>query len=801
MSGRDDTEPPDMMGRPEEARVIPSMLAVPETKEEIQRRRVTRITTSIVVVVLITIAVFIGLYLSHRAAIKEAALLAGDDGRPAMIDEALALLEDEDDPDDVALRARLYAMRVLEANDDDTAQVTTLLEQLPQERSMNAVVASTYLALHANDLERAQAEAALITVGGTYAAEAAHARALVAVALGNPDAAIAEAQLALDNRPGAPRHAALLALIQSRKGDHDAAFATLDAAADHEGSPRIRVTRARILLEAGADPGRAVTEAEAVLGELADQAMSPERAWAQLIRGWVAAGRGDSQAALEDARAADEQRPPADEMFVVALAETYLKAGALDEAGEVLDSVQARTAHIRGRQAQIRAELALTRGDREAAEAALANALAGTRSDLIRARLLDIAGQTDDAKALYAQAAEVPAFFVEANARLAAVELANGEAQAASARLGSVLERTPSHPLVVPVAVNAKLALRDAEGAMRIAVRALEDHPDDPDLLAARADVEIANDDDQAALRSLRAAIERRDDDPRLHLLRGQAAQRVGEVSEARTAFDAVLERTPDSRDALLAAAELAIEDADADRAGELLEAIDEHDIRGQDVDYAWARYLVASASGQRGFRQVRAALVRHRRDAFLQAQLGELFLQAEEYRAAANSFTASSNFSETPYAPAILGRTITQIRLGVLGLALENLESAREAGADLGPTFEARILAAEGRVHLMQGRIAQAQAKGEAAIAADAKSGEAHLLLADVASQRNQDSIPALRRAIESRVRVPEAMARIYLANQEAADACDNARGYLRAAPQGRYAERIRDLARRCPR
>jgi Flp pilus assembly protein TadD len=777
-------------------------MTVPETKEEIRKRRITRITTAIVIVVVATIAVFVGLHLSHRSAIKEAALLAGDDGRPASIDHALALLADETDPDDLALRARLLAMRVLEANTDDTEHVTSLLEQLPQERSMNAVVASTYLALHANELDRAQSEAALITVGGTYASEAAHARALVAVALGNPEAATAEAQLALERRPGAPRHAALLALIQSRKGEHEAAFETLDAATNPETSPRIRVTRARILLEAGEDPDRAVAEAEAVLGDLADQALSPEIAWARLIRGWGAAGRGDSQAALEDARAADEQRPPADEMFVVALAETYLKAGALDAAAEALGSVQARTAHIRGRQAQIRAELAIARGDDEAARAALEDALPGTRSDLIRARLLEAEGKSAEARELYAQVAEVPAFFVEASARLAALELKNDEAQAASARLGSVLERTPSHPLVAPVAVKAKLALGDAEGAMRIAARALEDHPEDPDLLAARAEVEIENGDDEAALRSLRAAIERRDDDPRLHMMRGKAARRVGEIAEARAAFDAVLERTPNDEEALMAAAELAVEDADPERADQILEMIDDQRIRGKEVDYVRAGYLVGSAAGQRGFLAVRRALARNPRDVFLQNSLGDLFLQAEEWRAAANAFTASKNYAGgEPEPRAILGRTIAQIRVGVLGVAFDNLQAAREAGNELGAPFEARVLAAEARVFMMQNAWRRAEEKAREAIATDPKCSEAHLVLADVLQHKNEPSLPELQLAAEGRIPQPEAMARLYLADQEAEQACGYARGYLRAAPQGRWAERIRDNARRCPR
>lgn len=801
MSRRDETEPPDLLGGVRDPRVIPKLGEVPETKEEIRRRKVTRISTAVAVVVVIAIGVYVALALSHAAAIREAAHAAGDDGRTASIDAALALIADESDPDHLALRARLLAMRVLEANTADTEDVTTLLAALPQgERSMNAVVASTFLALHADDLERAQAEAALITVGGEYAAEAAHARALVAVALGNPEAATAEAQLALDERPGAPRHAALLALIQSRKGEHDAAFATLDGATGHESSPRIRATRGRLLLEAAEDPGRAAEEAEAVLGPLAGDALPPETAWAHLVRGWVAAGRGDSQAALEDANAAAAHRPPADEMFAVALAETYLEAGSLDTATETLASVQPRTAHIRGRKAQIQAELALARGDVAAAQAALAEALPGSRSDLIRARLLEAEDGDEEARAIYAQVAEVPAFYIEASARLAALELADDEAQAAATRLAPVLERAPSHPLVVPVAVRAKLALDDAEAAMSIVARALEDHPRDPDLLAARAEVEINNGNDEAALVSLRAAIERRADAPQLHLLRGQAARRVGEVAEARAAFAAVIARDPRNRIALVAAVQLAIEDADPTAARTALDAIQEAHYQGEEIEHAWAGYLVGSAAGQRGFRRVRTARLRMRRDAILHNALGELFLQAEEYRTAARTFSEVRDLHPED-APALLGRTASQIRLGVLGAALTNLQSAREAGADLGPQFEARVLTYEGRVDLMEGRNAAAQEKAEAAVAADPRCSEAHLLLADVASQRNQNSLPELRLAASGRIPQSEAMARVYLAEQDAEDACTNARGYLRAAPQGRFATRIRDLARRCPR
>jgi tetratricopeptide (TPR) repeat protein len=365
-----------------------------------------------------------------------------------------------------------------------------------------------------------------------------------------------------------------------------------------------------------------------------------------------------------------------------------------------------------------------------------------------------------------------------------------------------VLERTPGHPLAVPVAVRAKLALSDVEGAERIAARALEIHPEDPDLIAARAEVQIARHDDTGALASLRDAIERRDDDAELHVLRGETARRLGEIAEARAAFDAALSHAPTNEPALLGALELANEDGDPERGRTALDAIHEANLRGDRVDFAEAKFLVVSGAGQRGFLTVRRALARHPRDIMLQTTLGDLFLQAEEYRAAANAFSAVRDLTENP-AEALLGRTMSQIRLGVLGQVSEGLAAARTAAEarSLGPHFEALVLAAEARVLLMGDALSGAEAKANAAVALDARCGEAHLVLADIASARNQNALPELRLAASGRIVSVEAMGRVYLSDQDSANACDMARGYLHAAPAGRFAERIRDLSRRCGR
>ena len=199
---------------------------------------------------------------------------------------------------------------------------------------------------------------------------------------------------------------------------------------------------------------------------------------------------------------------------------------------------------------------------------------------------------------------------------------------------------------------------------------------------------------------------------------------------------------------------------------------------------------------------RARRALTRNPRDVVLQTALGDLFMQAEDFRAAAQHYSAVRDVSEDA-GEAVLGRLMAQLRLGVTGQAEEGITQAREIGErlHLGPTFQARVLAAEGRLRLLEEREPMAEAKARAALALDARCGDAHLLLADIAQARETSAVESLRNAANARNRQPEAMGRLYLTEQDGTGACEMARGYLRAAPQGRFAERIRDLARRCPR
>ena len=72
MSRRDETEPPDLLGGLRDPRLIPKLGEVPETKEEIRRRKVVRISSAVAAVVAIAVAAYVGLALSHSASIREA---------------------------------------------------------------------------------------------------------------------------------------------------------------------------------------------------------------------------------------------------------------------------------------------------------------------------------------------------------------------------------------------------------------------------------------------------------------------------------------------------------------------------------------------------------------------------------------------------------------------------------------------------------------------------------------------------------------------------------------------------------
>ncbi|MCA9606911.1 MAG: hypothetical protein KC619_14995, partial [Myxococcales bacterium] len=154
---------------------IPVIDKVPETKEEIRRRRIVRITWAVIAVATIAAGTWLYFYVSHRIAVTEAMEQASDDGRVASARAALELMEGDHDPTSRAMALRLRAMLVLSGEDEDADAIGAALSTLPTDDydvARERGVAETYLALARGDLSAAMETAsAIVATHGDHKAE------------------------------------------------------------------------------------------------------------------------------------------------------------------------------------------------------------------------------------------------------------------------------------------------------------------------------------------------------------------------------------------------------------------------------------------------------------------------------------------------------------------------------------------------------------------------------------------------------------------------------------------------------
>ncbi len=784
---------------------IPVIDKVPETKEEIQRRRIVRTTWAVIAALTVAAGVWLYIYVSHRMAVTEAFERASDDGRVASARAALELIEGDDDPVSRAMALRLRAMLVLAGEEEDAEAIAAALEGLPTDDydvARERGVAATYLALAGGDLSRAMETAsAIVATQGDHKAEALRARALAAWAVGNLEIASLAAEHAAGERPDAPRHVALHAELLALRESADAALARLERLPADRRNAVTHIARARIMDQAGVALAELADEARGVLDDA--EATGRERAWAQLLLARAAAASGDRISAREHLDHAAEVAPPGDELFTLTLTEAALRMGAISFAEESATRLPSPLSVDAGRRAQLSAELALARRDLRGADAALRLAPGGARTSLARARLLEARGELEDARGLYLEASEEPAYRVPALVHLASMELAEGRAEQAAGRVEPLLADHPNHPDVVPVAVAAQLGLGHPDAAMERVTPALEAHPGDVRLLAARAHVQAALAQWEAALATLDAALRIESDDADLHADRGRAAQQLSRLEVAREAFDAALVIQESHPVALAGRFRLDVDQLRLADARRILERVDAAEIRSLEVERLRARLLVMEIAGASGTRAVRRALDTYDDDPALIAELGWLYMQSEEYAQAIRRFSQLLEGEEDP-PEAILAKGLAQIRMRLANPAKALLDDFVEAHPEetLSPVLRAEIHALRARIAWTEHDRAAATREAEAAIRLDRQNGEAHLVLAEVAVDREDEA--AAGTAYEASLAGPHPSSRglALLAIREEVvtpATCEYARRYRRAAPAGQYARGIWRVQRDC--
>ena len=786
---------------------IPVPLEVLPPPEEIRRRKLVRVA---IVASAILIVIAIGLtvrHFVHHAAVERTALAAGDFGTPAAIEEALATLDSGERP---GLRARLHATLAL-AGAEPLETARAAFAEVPADdpdEASERVKASVYLALAQGELAEADAAAAQLIAQGTFASETAFALALPEFATGALPAARAQSEAAVSVRPGAPRYAALLARAAALGGDPAAGRAALDAVPEEaRATGAYRVADLEVGLAEGAfaavEERAAATLAEADAGTLAPS----QRAWVGLLYAEAALGRGRPWIARERAQSIDLSQAPGDVFLGWRQAALLARAGAHDTAAAAIAALPADGPLSDPTLRPLaRAELQLAAHDPSAALAILEDVPATPDAVLLagRARRARADGRDDllAARNAFARAAESApshaaplalALQAEMGARL---ELADTAALADRALTGA-----PEQPAVVAAVARVRIALGEAEPALALVDALLTRAPDlsaHVELLRAKGHALMALERWADAATTLRSATERAPTDLDLQTGRAEVASELGERDEAKTAFEAALAVAPEDTRALRGYVALLLDRNEVAEAEAPMRRLLSQRLRDQDFVILHARYLVASGAGYSGMSAVQRGLNRFRRIGYLRTAMAELLLQAGFYGRAAVMFVRAATLDEDRV-DSYVGAALAHAMDGKNNRVNQVLGDLREAVADTADadfSERPRYLALRARVDLNLGRTGSARTLAERALAADPRSNEAHLALADVESRRRGvDPRPHLEAAAGGpRAQLP-AIGRLALMHGGSPEGCALAERYRQGRPRGDYTDDVRAL------
>ncbi|UJR86510.1 tetratricopeptide repeat protein [Sandaracinus amylolyticus] len=766
-------------------------------------RMVVLVVLGLVVIGLAGVGVRTYLRRGGDAAIRSAAAQASSDGRRTSVERAIATIDVEgaDAPWRIALRARLLATLTLEHAEDRATEVEVELSRLERDGAAlaDARIARSLLLVAQGRGPDALGVLSGLAASGEELAEAFRARAWAAASAGRVPEAEESARQALTVRPGAPRHAAMHAVLRFAAGDASSALGVLDSVPNGATSPAVRVARARVLLESGGDPVRAAAEADAVLTELAPSASAVELGWAYLVRAQLAARRGAQAEARAAALEAASRTPAFDEGYGLSVVETLLEAEAPSDARDALARLPSSPVDPT-RRAMLVAEVALASNDLAGAETALMSAGAGAHAELLRARVAEARGELDTARQLYDRAAGDPREALEARTLSGAVLLRMSRPREARAQLDHALRLAPADVRAVALFVRAALATGDAAAAETAIQAALAHRPDAIELVAARGSVLLALGRIDEALAALQRACEVRPEDAELRAELGEAGLRAGRRDVAASAFQEALRLSPGLARALVGSATLAIDDARFDEASASIEQASQAGAAPLDLARLRADLAVARGLGHGAIASIEPLVEENRRDGPLLAALAHLHAQAEDDREARDLYTRAVRADDDNY-EALLGRAGVEMRRGDLGGSARSIDRAERAGRQRGAStsFFARVSVARARLRYEVGDLDEARRLAQQAISADPRCSEAHLLLANVAIERNEDPIPHFRASIAGTRVMPEAVGRLAIRLERGDEACTLARRYIEAAPRGYDRDEVDGVQRRC--
>ncbi len=771
---------------------VEEIVLPPEEQRKQRNRRIAMAITACVTVALIALATR---YILHAQAVEEAALQAGDTGRPSDRDVFFETLDNGEAP---ALRARVLAAQAL-AGELPITEAAAAIEALQDTgEAAERLKASAYLALAQGDIAQAQqAAGSIVRAQGPYGPETAYVQARVAYARGDGAGALASSEQAAQRE--SDRYRAMLVLALALAGRVD------DALAIEGDGPALASAKARIHAQidhADAD--------EVIQGCIARTDLTrAESAWCQLAQARRQVEAGREREAIATLSALLDEAPPGDADFRWRVAELLQRADANEDVdrwiGELATDSPLPDAGIRAR---VLARKALAAGEHADALAAL-SAVPGTAdAHLVAARIYLVSDQNEQARASALRAVE-NGLVAAGRALEAEILLAVGEGASAAAAARLSLEAAPTQLRFIEDNTWALLAGDATEEALQVTAATLEAHPGALRALRASGHAAFAAERWADALTHYTAVVAQTPDDAEIQGRRGDAARFHDDAATARTAYEAALTQEADQRRSLIGMLALTLDAGEVTDAMSFLGRYDEHDVRdSREVALLRVRALVDSGAGYAGVRPIER--IKRRRDlrggSSLRMASAELLLQAELYPRAVAMFD-QARVLRHDRVEAFLGRAMGWAMDGRTNRANEAIHSALDAArprdADENAPSPAadhpRLLVVRGRIEANLGRFPSAARYAQRALETDGQMAEAHMLLADAAARQRQDPEPHLRSAATVPRPVPRAwwqLARRLGANEEG---CAFAGRFLRAAPRSEEAGDVRDFLERC--
>ncbi len=673
-----------------------------------------------------------------------------------------------------------------------------------KQASPEHMIATTYQALSDANLDLVQQVDAKPWPSDYLNAERLRTQALLARYRKDWQRALTNARAASRKRRQGLRDSLLLARLLSDAGQPDQALSTLRSIKRYQHVSSYTVIYGHVI--AHHDDAELIGKAHRALAKLllSPDSLSPtEQTLAHTAMAILATRQGQLEQARQSAKAAIQVHTQGDFFLTLQLTKTLIDLGNAKEALKLLKALPHNSTELAHEHAPFLAQAYTELGRLSQAQHQLNKAERGTHYDYVKARLHHRQGQYKEATMLYSRVLETKAFGIQAAHHLAKLALAKNQPSEAITRLREAQAQHPGHLPLTLLLIEALQRDQQEEQAEQVLNEALQQYPATLALKVAQAEFVLAKGQASKAAQLLETLAQDHPDNLRIQLARGKLALAQSQFAVAQRAFNQIRAQDPHHIEANTGLLSVYIQQHETAKAQRLAEQLKKQGVKSAAIQSFEAKLLVSKGMGEQAIQALKS-IIGQSPDTQTLLLLGRAQVQAEHDKDARQTLEQALE-RDSNLVLAHLGLATLAIREGYLSQAKKHVDNAAQSvkqSASNNAPLQARVLAAQGRMHFEYGDFGATKNKAEQALKQDAQCAHAHFLLAQIAQEKQQksESIKHLRSAMQGHAPPPESVALLASLLGKQSEGCRLAQRYLQAAPQGYDAKSMRDLAKQCP-